>query len=165
MSDRFTDLFKKALAEYVTYLQAILEISDWRIELLGTYPDGDDAAAMIKCTYGQRVAQVSLCKDFFEYDGDRQRHYLVHEIVHVLTDGCDNVIENGLSILLGMPAFTVLQEAWRVQVEYLTDHLAYCFIDMITGRVRHDRLWENLLRAERDELPVPDPDEVRPAPF
>lgn len=158
MSDRFSDLFKKALADWVTYLQVILEIQDWRIELLGTYPT-EDAAASMKCIYGQRVGSLSLAKDFFEFEPHKQRHYLVHELAHVLTDGCDNVIENGLDVILGRSAFTVLREAWVVQIEYLTDQITYIVDELLDGRANHDRLWTNVLRAERDELPIPDPDD------
>lgn len=162
--NRFSELFTRALGAYITHLQAMFEIQDWRIELLGTYPDTTDAAASMKCIYGQRLAQLALSKEFFDYPSDRQRHYIVHEIVHVITDGCDNVIENGLSTVMGMPAFTVLQEAWRVQVEYLTDHLTYAFVDLLVDGPKHDRLWENVLRAERDELPLPNPETAAAGP-
>lgn len=157
MADRFTDLFKTALGEYITYLQEVLEIRDWRIELLGTYPYSTDAAASMKCIYGQRLGSLALAKDFFDNTPARQRHYIVHELAHVITDGCDNVIENGLDVLLGRPAFTVLQEAWRVQLEYLTDQVTYIVDDLLDGRPVHDRLWGNVLRAEQDEPPIPEP--------
>jgi hypothetical protein len=156
MSNRFTPLFKQAIGNYVSYVQLVLELQDWRITLLAAYPDGDAAASM-KCVYGQRLGELALCRDFFEFEPDRQRHYIVHELTHILTDGCDNVIENGLDEILGKPAWVVLREAWRVQVEYLTDQLTYVIVDLMTEIPRHDRLWENVLRAERDELPLPDP--------
>lgn len=159
MTHRFTPLFKQAIGDYVSYVQLILELRDWRITLLGEYAGGDAAASM-KCVYGQRVGQLALAKEFFDFEPERQRHYLVHEMTHILTDGCDNVIENGLDEILGKPAWVVLRESWRVQVEYLTDQLTYVIVDLMTEIPRHDRLWENVLRAERDELPIPDPDTV-----
>lgn len=158
MTGRFSETFKQAIGSYVSYLQIVLELQDWRITLRGEYPDGGDAAASMKCVYGQRVGELSLARDFFTFEPDRQRHYIVHELAHILTDGCDNVIENGIDEILGKPAWVVLREAWRVQVEYLTDQVTYIVVDLVTGIGRHDRLWENVMRAERDELPIPDPD-------
>ena len=157
-SGRFSELFKQAFGDYISYLQLVLEIQDWRIVLLADYPDGTDVSADIKCVYGQRIAELRLAKGFHDEDPVRLRHVIVHELVHILTDGCDNVIDNGLDILLGKPAFTVLKEAFDVQVEYLTDQLAYVIDELLDGRAIHDRRWENVLRAERDELPLPDPD-------
>lgn len=162
MTDRFSQLFKDALAGYVSYWLEHLELVGWRIQLQTDPPDSSGAAASMRCVYGRRVGELCLASDFFEYKPDLQRHYLVHELVHVLTDGCDNVIaEGGLDVLLGRPAFAVLSEAWRVQVEYLTDHLAYVVVDLVLGFPRHDRLWANVLRAEQGELPIPDPDTRR----
>lgn len=157
--NRFDETFKTAIGEYVSYLQIILEIQDWRITLLGTYAEGD-AAASIKCVYGRRIAELALAKEFFEFPAEQQRHYIVHELVHVITDGCDNVIENGLDEILGKPAWVVLRETWRVQIEYLTDQLTYVVNELLDGRSNHDRLWQNVLRAEQGELPIPDPDSI-----
>lgn len=160
MSHRFSELFKQAIDDYISYLQLVLEIQDWRIVLLAEYPDGTDVSASIKCVYGQRIAELHLAKGLFDEEPERQRHVIVHELVHILTDGCDNVIDNGLDILLGKPAFTVLKEAFDVQIEYLTDHLTYVINELLDGRPNHDRRWENVLRAEHDELPLPDPDTI-----
>lgn len=163
MAHRYTPLFKQALADYVTYVQLILELRDWRITLLGEYSANESAASM-KCIYGRRVGELCLAKDFFDFPATNQRHYLIHELTHILTDGCDNVIENGLDTLLGKPAHAVLQAAWLVQVEYLVDQLTYVLDDLMVGIPRHDRLWENLMRAERDELPLPDPATITQGP-
>ena len=148
-ADRFGKRFKSALGEYVTYLLDMLEIRDWRIRLDSTPPDDVECATAIKCVYGRRTAGIKLSRDFFDFPPDDQRHYIVHELCHVLTDGLDNVIENGVESLIGKPAFTVLVEAWHVQLEYLTDHLAYIVEGLIAGGKRGDRLWKAVIAAEQ----------------
>lgn len=131
----------------------LLELDNWRLALLEGFPPAEDAAAEIKCIYGRRVAEMKLQQDFFDYKPEDQQHYIVHELVHILVDGLDTVIDNGVDILIGKPAFTVLHQAWLLQVEYLVDHLAYVFVDVFDGP-NSARLWENVLRAERGEAPI-----------
>lgn len=158
MTDRFTEPFKVALADYCAHVMRLLEMNDWRLTLLDELPANGQAAASIECIYGRRVADLRLEQHFADNAPDKQQHYIVHEIVHLLTDGIDNVIENGVETLIGRPAYTVLHEAWDVQVEYLTDHLAYVLVDLMDGP-NSQRLWENVLRAERGEEPLPEPTE------
>ncbi len=145
---RFSKGFLVAFAAYVAYLCELLEIREWRITLANDPPDNLDAAAEIKCTYGRKVASIKLCREFFSLAPDEQRHVIIHELIHVLTDGLDNVIENGVDTLIGKPAFTVLHEAWNVQLEYLTDHLAYVVEDLIAGGKIGEPLWRAVLAAE-----------------
>lgn len=159
--NRFDQPFRNALGEYISYLLLIVESTDWRVQISSEYPDGEDAMASIECIYGRRLANLRLCKDFPTLKPEQQRHTLVHEILHIVTDACDNVIQNAdLPAVLGRPAYTILNATWRTQVEYLTDTLAYAIDELLDGRTKHDRLWENVLRAERGELPIPDPDTI-----
>lgn len=149
--DRFTDEFKEAIADYIAYLAQTLEISNWRIILDDGYPAEDDVAAQIGCTYGRRVATLQLAKDFFSAPAEKQRHYLIHEVVHVMTEGMDNIIENKLDELIGKPAFTVLHEAWAVQVEYHVDQLAYIIEDLIADIPQHKLLLDVLIASENND--------------
>lgn len=153
--NRFSEPFKTALGEYCTHVLRLLEMDNWRLTLIDDFPPSADAAAEIRCIYGRRVGEMKLQQGFFDDSSEQQQHYVVHEIVHMMVDGIDNVIENGVETLIGRPAYTVLHEAWNVQVEYLVDHLAYVLVDLMDGP-NSIGLWENVLRAERGEDPLPE---------
>lgn len=148
MAARYSKQFTKALGAYVSYLQDMLEVRDWRIRLCPEPSEGESAAS-IKCVYGRRTAELRLSADFFDQPPDDQRHYIIHEIVHITTDGLDNVIENGVETLIGKPAFTVLHEAWNVQLEYLVDHMAYVVEGLIDGGKVGTPLWAAVIAAEK----------------
>ena len=161
---RFDERFLEAFGQYTTYIMEMMEIKDWRVKLVDDPPDGEDAAASVKCIKGRRNATLRLCMDFFDYPSEDQRHYLIHELCHIFNDGLDKISETVMAGL-SMSAYSQFEAAWIIALENHTDQLAYVIGELVEGYSRHDRLWANVIRAERGELPLPDPDTVVSAPM
>jgi hypothetical protein len=130
----------RVLGEYVTFVLGWLELGHWRIKLLDE-PCDEDAGASIEVIYGQYLAQIKLQVGFFELPLAKMEHYLLHELCHLYSEGIDTVVRNGPDVIMGKPAYTMFYEAYRAQMELMTDQLAYVvheFLEQIEGyrRVR-----------------------------
>lgn len=146
---RFTPEFVKALNKWITHVAAWLEIRDWEIVLLDAPPDDKDAAASMDCTYGKKRANLQLAHDFFMYRPDLQEHYLIHELCHIVHDNVDKVIEDqGLSLILGKPAYTILERMYVLQMEVFTDTFACIVVEMFKDGQRYHKLFKEMLEAE-----------------
>lgn len=73
----------RIIREYTETLASCMGLADWTIEITFEVC-GDDAHAEIECVYGQRLARISVSKNWLSMSRESQRSTLVHELVHAL---------------------------------------------------------------------------------
>lgn len=67
---------------YLRELADKMELRDWSISTPPeTSPDG--SAASVNCLIGRKIAVIRFSCDFDSYSRDQQRHFCVHELLHV----------------------------------------------------------------------------------
>lgn len=79
---------------YLRSLADLLGLRDWRVELEDEPCDSQTAAACVRCIYGQKHAYVRLGRGFDDESPGLQRHYLVHECLHLHLRLLDDVMVN-----------------------------------------------------------------------
>lgn len=160
----YTTVQRRVLGDYLLCVARLLELADWRVILCDEHVESPNAAASMKVIFGRKLGELRLAKDFWDNDLEHIEHYLIHEMCHLLSDPLDSVIEGGVEILIGKPAFTVLSEQWTVQLEIMTDTLAYAFQYLMSGGPEYDRLLQAIDCVRLGELPPPEAGTARSAP-
>lgn len=118
----------EALAEYGRYVSRHLDLGLWEFIYDLETPDDPNAFAQVNTTEGRRVARVFFAKDLHTEKPETIHHTIIHELVHcVLHEMCDYVRLVVPKVSRGQRAYDALWEGFRIQNEYTTDHLAYCF--------------------------------------
>jgi hypothetical protein len=117
-------------------LQAIphLELADWRIELKDE-PAMDGADACITPVEGSKLGLLQVSANFFGLTPARQKHVLLHELVHLLVKDVDQAVAMTLPDLLGKPAFHAFYQQYSQHVEVLVDTVAYVVEPLIEAEV------------------------------
>lgn len=125
---RFSEEFQDALSAWIKYTMSLMEMQDWRINLVDEPADlgegSKNTAASITIIYGQKLAELRLSWHFFDTSRERQEHILIHELCHIYADGIDSVVSNGPDVVMGMPAYTIFYENFKVQMEVMVDTFA-----------------------------------------
>lgn len=132
---RFNLTQTKALAGYLDYVLRVFELGDWRVHFVDEQPEGPsgDNAATVTVIYGRRVAELRLMNRFFDEPVEKIEHYLIHEMCHLFSEGLDSVRANGPALIMGASAAQIFDEQFRVQLELMTDKLAYVLHDLLHG--------------------------------
>lgn len=68
--------------EYIRQLADLMGLRDWSVMVMNK-PTGKRAGAAVRCTYGRKIVEIKLAPNFNAIAPELQRHYLVHELVHV----------------------------------------------------------------------------------
>jgi hypothetical protein len=89
----------------------------------GHYAEGCEGAS-IQTIYGRRHAVLRLGDGFREYAPDKQRQYLVHELVHCHVNRLLDFVDTDLKGILGRPTWDLLSAAFERELEYAVDALA-----------------------------------------
>jgi hypothetical protein len=114
---------RKALGRYIRWCADAMELRDWTIELMHD-PCEPDCNASVEIVYGRKFARVFVNQDFRAYDPERQRHTIVHELVHLHLESACSMVRNDLEHYLPRPVDHVFWEGYKRQVEYGVDALA-----------------------------------------
>lgn len=110
--------------QYLRDMGDQLGLRDWTIVLeKEPYLEDEDAAAATKCIDGQKRAKVWLSRHFAEYTPHDQKHYLIHELLHLIFDPLNRVVWTAQS-LLGDSAFRILDRNHDAAIELAVDGLA-----------------------------------------
>lgn len=124
MSVKATKKQRKALNEYVRWVDDSLELRDWTLTVVyDPEVEDSDALASIKCIYGRKHANIRLCPEFFSLSGEQQRQTVAHELIHCHLSGLEWQYNN----LGGHVAPSVFEIVWggmKDQVEFATDAMA-----------------------------------------
>lgn len=112
------------LRDYLRWMANEMGLRDWTIQLpYGQHPADPQGAASIEHTYGRKILTVRLCEDFDSFSLERQRHYIVHELVHTHLDRIGYTV-NSLKHVTHDPVFTVFESNFNDDIEYITDAIA-----------------------------------------
>jgi hypothetical protein len=90
-------------------------LRDWYIDLMYRPPEEKDgtpdtnAAARVEIPWGKRYVQVFICAEFMEYRPERQRQFVVHELLHCHFDHLDSLTQNELRDHVG----EIYWQAWH----------------------------------------------------
>lgn len=114
---------RKALGLYIRWVGDAMELRDWTFELSRKEPD-TDAFATVTPTYGRKIAVIDLCPDFRAMAPEKQRHVIVHELVHCHLEPAASMVRSDLEKHLGETTDRVFWDGFKRQVEYGVDALA-----------------------------------------
>jgi hypothetical protein len=157
-ASRFDPEFSDALREWISHVCTWLGIGEWTIVLINEPPGDLQAAASIECIYGRRWADLSIATDFFNEPPEKQRHYLLHELCHIVLDPVDKVLHySDMNIMAGIPAWKVFLSAYTLALENVVDHWATIVEDFFNDEkeyVTYHKLWDAVIAAESEATPV-----------
>lgn len=114
---------REAIAAYVREIADLVELRDWTFDLNWEPLPNDVQGAMFP-TFGQKRPTIRFGTDFLEVGPERQRHIIVHELVHCHLEPSTNLIDNTLPDLLGSTAYRIFDDAFVQDLEFATDALA-----------------------------------------
>jgi hypothetical protein len=60
-----------------------LSLKDWSFRIDDAGPNNPDAAAAVYCVEGRKFARIDLSDDFLRNTEEKQRHFAVHEVLHL----------------------------------------------------------------------------------
>lgn len=114
---------KKELLKYIRAVADDLELRDWTF-ILSDEPTENDSYGYVNPTYGRKVAIIKLCSDFRNLDKEKQRHTIVHELVHCHLESACNMVMSDLEQWLGKQTDQIFYDGFKRQMEYGVDGLA-----------------------------------------
>lgn len=119
---------RKELCRYIRWVANEMCLRDWTFDVPHEPLPESDAFATVKPTDGRKRARITFCRDFRDLEPDRQRHVVIHELVHCHFAMVQHQIESDLERHLGQHADRVLFDSFRRNLEYgvdgITDALA-----------------------------------------
>lgn len=115
------------LDDYVLYLMKELRLPPWKITLEVVKRPGDESGSnvdgWIDPTEGRYRAVMEISDEVREQGGDRLRHTLVHELLHLHHRGVDSVVLKGPVSLSSQQGYDVLIAWYKTESEQLIDAL------------------------------------------
>jgi len=108
---------------YFRTLADQIGLKDWIVDLMRETPDVDWAGASMLTVSGRKIVQIKLSKNWATFDPEEQRHFALHELVHVFTDEVDTAMWQAREVITG-DAFTLLEKIVKDRIEFATDALA-----------------------------------------
>src|SRR5688572_8706081 len=109
---------------YVNEVAALLCLKDWTVELTDDHPNDTEGLAEIEPVDGRKYAVLRLCAHWHDRTPEKQRHSIVHELVHLHHVAATDIIRVDMPRHLSQQAYDILWGAFLRQVEYLVDGLA-----------------------------------------
>lgn len=111
------------LGKYVRDMADEMGLRDWTIVLSHAEPDDDDHGAECDVTYGRKLATITFRDDWVQWDAERIRQLVAHELLHVHTWPMEQRLCD-LKDLIGESAYTVASLAFRDALEHAVDGIA-----------------------------------------
>ncbi len=124
-----TDAELDVVCSYIRMIADTLGLTEWEFRVEDLVPPDDDENppwAHIDFVYGRRFATIGLCEDFRDLTDRRQRHVIVHELLHCHLELLMQEFKIALRGLGGGQEAPVDMAIALLcqQVEYLTDLMA-----------------------------------------
>lgn len=112
--------------DYIIDISRRMRLGYWHFTLEDK-PAPDDAHAHIICTGGRESAVINVCWDWDSLEPEKQRHFVVHELVHALLQPAEDV----LNAVWDMQddSYQHVVTIHRNQIEYSVDSLALIIAD------------------------------------
>lgn len=127
----------KELGSYMRWIANEMGLRDWYLRLMHVPPEETDgkrdrrAAARIEITWGKKHADIYVCEDFKEFEPDRQRQFMVHELVHCHFDHLDALTDNQLRDHLGEIYWQAWHPAYWLMFENSIDAIAQAWAEKL----------------------------------
>jgi len=113
------------LRKYIRDMADELGLKDWKITLMDE-PCGEGLSADITSVVGRKVAKMRICPDFLQATAESQRNTIIHELLHLHTDGMRQTICGDLnnSGALSKPQCDIFWYTFDRMDEYCVDGIA-----------------------------------------
>ena len=108
---------------YIRSLADDIGLKDWTIELKRDGPANSDAGASMITICGRRIVWIRLGFGFYSGTPEDQRHYVLHELLHVHLDDVDTAIWQAKEII-GSDTFTLMEKVVKDRLEFAIDTIA-----------------------------------------
>ena len=124
---------QKKVARYVWQLRSEMWLNRWSIDILITeYPgESESSLASISPTNHQHRAELEVATRAAETGGERLRHTIVHELLHLYGRDTNDVIRLGLRKELSASAYNILWESYRQAMELMVDDMAEAWAETL----------------------------------
>ena len=89
---------KKNIERFGPYVRDVadqMQLRDWFFALMDK-PSKKGLAATLQPVWGRRYAALWLAKDFHKQAPEKQRHTIVHELIHAHFAAMDNPLQRGM---------------------------------------------------------------------
>lgn len=83
------------LEQYITQIRSILKVTDWTVKLEREDPSDSNNEASTYILNDADEAHMRFNAHFREWDADRQRAVVVHEVLHLHLDRLHDITEQG----------------------------------------------------------------------
>lgn len=121
-----TDSEWKALGRYVRDMANRLGLRDWLIMLHREPPPDQSAGAYVEATPNRKYADIWVCRDFRDLPAETQRHYVVHELLHLhFCDAGDHLCDLVAGGILSQASADQAGNTLKRVIEYGVDGVAY----------------------------------------
>jgi hypothetical protein len=112
----------EAVARWIEQAKTQLGLGEWRITI-SREPAADDCYAETQLHDQSQNATIALAHKFWSMSPDEQRVTLVHELLHLDTWRCSQMVDR-LKDVLGSIPWTMFEPLWEDEWERLIDRQA-----------------------------------------
>src|SRR5687768_9518251 len=102
---------------YVNEVAALLCLKDWTVRLVEDHPNNMGALAEIEPVDSRRYALMRLCAHWPDMAPEKQRHSIVHELLHLHHIGASDIIRLDMPRHLTQSMYDLLWGGFLRQVE------------------------------------------------
>lgn len=129
MTDAERARLRKKVVAYALKLRDEMWVGRWELTIrIVDHPGDDDTAdAMVLPTEGRHCAVLEVSWDAAYEGGERLRHTLTHEFIHLYHRNQTDLVRLALPRELGQSAYNVFYEGFRQATEVMVDDLAFLF--------------------------------------
>jgi len=113
-----------ALSRYVRAVADAIGLRDYEVEVEHR-PTSDNSLGECDVSAYRRSLRLRVCAEFRDLDPQKQRHVIVHELVHAHFSGLDSVIR-GVERWMPESAFEMFYESYDREQERGVDAVAVC---------------------------------------
>ena len=85
---------------------------------------GEQAAASVSCTWGRKIAHMTVAPDVLTWTPEEQRHVICHEFIHIAFYAVSDIVEVSLKDKVGSLAWDAFRPGLVHAEEHATDALA-----------------------------------------
>ena len=118
------------LGKYLRATADLMGLRDWHLQLPEANPESAQNGAECTVVYGQKRAIITYRDDWATWDVDQFRYLTVHELMHCHLWSLEQRICD-VQEMIGGSAFTVLERAYRENLEHAVDGVARAWAETL----------------------------------
>jgi hypothetical protein len=115
-----TDPRKQRFGPYIRSVADNMELRDWSFQVRDTEPTAPNSLAQVDCTFGRKLAVVSLSDNFLDLSKEDQRQTIVHELTHCLLEPAMSTLRQ----MIDDDQFQILLPGIEYSVDAIADAIA-----------------------------------------